>query len=114
MRLKLDPLFSEAAEFVQAKDLKSAAIRENRMFPGDESMQSSHPVYRLIPRPKIKVISIAEYNLGPRCFEHLLSQGLDGALSAYKHEGRRIKSAVSSEHASRARPSQIVGRNLLK
>ena len=77
-------------------------------------MQPTDPIYCCVPGPEIKAISIAKNNLGSCTFEHLLSQGLNGALSAYKHERRGIKSAVSGNDAARAGLRHIVAGSLLK
>ena len=53
VRLKEHPLLRYFPESIQAEDLKSAGIGEDRPGPVHESMQSAESVHRFVSRPEI-------------------------------------------------------------
>ena len=55
--------FLDVAELRERKDLKAAAVGENRALPSGEFMQTAELFYLVVSGTQVKVICVAELHL---------------------------------------------------
>ena len=89
--------FLDLAQLRQGEHLESAAVRQYRLVPVHELVQSAHLVYHIVPRAEVQMVGIAQLHL---CLESLEVNGGYAALyrggGPYVHEKRRFYRAVRS------------------
>ena len=90
------------AQFVEAEDLKSARVGQDRPPPRHESMQPAHPSHGLNPWPQVEVIRIAENDVRAQLFERVLRHAFDRRHRSHRHEHRCLDLGVRSEQAPEA------------
>ncbi len=105
MRPERDPLVGHFAQIAQAENLKPARVREDHPIPAHEPVQSAHSPDRLMPRPQIKVIRIAQQNPHIQLLKKLLRNRLHRPLRPHRHKHRCLDSAMRQRH--RRAPSQV-------
>jgi hypothetical protein len=86
MRPEGHPLIGHLRQPAQAEHLESTGIGQNRSIPAHESVQSAHPPDRLMTRPQVEVIRIAQQDSNVEIFEQILRDSLDGSLRSHRHE----------------------------
>src|SRR4030042_1933926 len=59
MGLKGDSILRDLPQFCEAEDLITAAIRQNRPLPVDETMEPSQPAYGLMAGFEVEVIGVS-------------------------------------------------------
>ena len=105
MRLKLDAIGRDPAQFGQRKHLKAAAIGQDRSIPTHEPVQSARLLNHIQPGPNHKVVRVAEDNLRTECTKF----GRRRRLRADSHECRRFHRAVGRCQAADTGGSLRVG-----
>jgi hypothetical protein len=103
MRLELYPFLADLAQFTQAEDLKSAAVRQDRMIPVHEAVQTAQMFYQAMPGPQIQMVGIGQDDLGIDRQKVFGGHGLDGRIGTHRHEYGGFNAAVES--FQRAEPS---------
>jgi len=88
MRTERDAFFAHFSKLVEAEDLESAGVGQNRAVPRHEAVQAAESADLLYARPQIKVISIAQENLNTEFFEDVLRHGFHGSLCSNGHKDR--------------------------
>ena len=110
MRLEHHALFGDLAQPAQAEDLEAAGIGEDRPRPVHELVQPAEPPDRLVPRPQIQMIGVAENDLGVEIVDQIpRQQALDGGLRPDRHEHRRLDVAMRRVQYPRPRPGMRTG-----
>jgi len=87
-------VFGYAIHFAKRKDLKPAAVGQDRMAPSHEPMQSSKFRNQIAARTQREVIRVPEKNLRARRFDLIDREPLDGPLRADRHERRGLDHSV--------------------
>jgi hypothetical protein len=104
----------DLANGCQAKDLKSAAVREDGGGPANEGVQPAGSADDFQSRSDPQVISISENDLGRHFAQLAWVDGLDAALSAYRHEHRRIDHTMRCGQAPQTRFRRFISFYQLK
>src|SRR5690554_743635 len=95
VRLKGGPLFPEFASVTQRKNLKAATIGQYGLIPPIKTVQATGLAQDLQAGAQIKVISIAQDNLGPYGglqIAHLNT--LNRTNRTHRHKNRRLNTAM--------------------
>src|SRR5580704_18371442 len=100
MRPKHHTFFIDLAQLVQAENLKAARVGEDRAPPRHKAVQSAQLPHSLNSRPQIKVISIAENDLGAEFFQSLLRNAFDRRDRAHRYKHRRLNLAMRRRQPS--------------
>ncbi len=100
---KRDALLGDLAQIAEAEDLKSAGIGKDGAVPAHEAVQPAQAPDRLVARPQVEMVGIAEEELNAQFFQQMLRDSLDRALGADRHEDRRLDRSVR-ERQSRPAP----------
>ena len=88
-------LLLDLAVLGQAVDLIASGVRQDGPVPPHESMESSPLLQHVQSRPEVKVIGVAQDDVGVHHIrEHVLRHGFDRALGAHRHEDGRADGAV--------------------
>jgi len=66
-------------------------------------MQSAHLGDNLVPRTKIKMIGVVEYEVEPQLFQIMRIDPLDGPQRPDRHKGRRLNQTMGRAEPSRPR-----------
>lgn len=99
---------------VQAEDLKSAAVGQNRAVPLHEGMQIPEAGHDLLPRPQGEVIRVGEDHLRPDLAELVGPDPLDGSARADRHETGGFDDAVWRVEEAGAGTGPFVNREKFK
>ena len=79
----------------QGKNLKAAAVREDRPVPGHEAVQTAEAFYEPVARADVEVIGVGQLDLAAYILQILCRERtLYRALRADVHEHRRLRRAV--------------------
>src|ERR1700722_5606613 len=105
----MDAFFRNPAEFSERKNLKSAAVSEDRAVPTHESMESAKMFDHLQTRPEEEMISVAKNNLSTHRVKFIRHHGLHGALGADRHENRCFDDSVRSDQAASPSAGKGIG-----
>ena len=89
MRLKFDAVLMNLAQFSQTKNLKAAAVRQNRPVPIRKLVQAARLLHQRLAGSEIQMIRVAKNNLRADFFQLQRTQRLHRALRAHRHEHRR-------------------------
>ena len=90
--------FLDVAELRERKDLKAAAIGENRAVPAGEFMQTAELFYFIISGTQVKVICVAELYLTFYVFQvKSRNSALDRAACGDVHKSRSLNRPVRSD-----------------
>ena len=100
MRAEGHAFGADGAQLVEAENLESPGVGENRPGPRHETMQAAELADLFHSRPQVEVIGIAEKNLDPEFFKNVLRNALDGGQRADRHEHRRFDLPVRGEQAA--------------
>lgn len=87
-------LFLDGPQRGQAEYLKAAAVRQDGLVPGVETVQTAPGGNEFIARAQIKMIGIAEDDFRPDGVQVVGGNGLDAAHRAYRHEDGRVDRSV--------------------
>jgi len=91
---EFNTLFPDSDKRREAVDLKTAAVRKDGSFPGDEGMNSAEFFYGFKAGPQIEMIGIDEKHLGSQALQMGVEKPFDCALAAHRSKGRRFDFAV--------------------
>ena len=95
MGVELDALLTDLAELGERKDLKAAAVGEDRAVPGHEAVETAQRLDQLVAGSDVQVIGVGKLDLTADGFEiGSRERALDGALGADVHEDGRLHAAV--------------------
>src|ERR1051326_1677270 len=97
-----DPFFGDLTKLVQAEDLKTARIGENRARPGHETVQSAKFADLIDTWAKEKMVGIAQENLDAQVFEKILRNSFYCRQGAHGHEDRSFDLAMRRDQPPRA------------
>src|SRR5258708_8757987 len=96
MRTEYHSIIGDSAKVGKTEHLKAAGICKDRARPGHETMQAAQTADSFVPRPKIKMICVAQQNLHAQLAERLLRQTFHRTLRADGHERSRVDDPVRS------------------
>ena len=95
MGVELDALLADLAQLGERKDLKAAAVGEDRAVPGHEAVQAAQGLDQLVAGSDVQMIGVGELDLAADGFEIGRREcALDGALGADVHKDGRLHAAV--------------------
>ncbi len=86
----------------QREHLEAAAVGQDRAVPAHEAVQAAELLDEALARPQRQVVGVGEHHLGAGGAHLVGRQGLDGAVGAHRHEGRRLDQSVRRREAARA------------
>ena len=113
MAVEGDALLRNLTKLRQRKDLKSAAIRQDRFIPRHEFMQTAEVADQLISGSHVQMVRVGQLDLTADALQILRRErALDGRLRADIHKHRRLNRTVRRCKFSAAR--MIVLANQLK
>src|SRR5580698_10447783 len=107
MRTEAHTLIGNFAQIGKAENLKAAGIGKNRMRPRHERMQPAKLPNQFMPRPKIKMISIAKNDFSAQFLKRLLRKPLHRRRSPDGHKSRRVNHAMRRSQTPKPRPTRI-------
>ena len=84
--LETNPFLADFAEFTEAEDLKTAAVREDGTLPVHKGVQPPELPDQFVARTQIKMIGITQNNLGPEVEQRFGQHPLDRALGSHWHK----------------------------
>src|SRR5690606_11782474 len=93
-------VLGDLAQLLEAEDLKAAGIRQDRPAPVHEAVQAAVRTHDVGPWAQHEVEGVTEHDVGAQVLELLGRHGLDAAVSADGHEGRRLYRAARERQAS--------------
>src|SRR5210317_1008001 len=103
MGLETDTLFINLSQLAKAEDLESATVGQDRPVPVHEFVQTAESRHPFMPGAQVKMVGVAENNLGTDLLELLRQHPLDRALGSNRHEGWRFNPASPSVNRSATR-----------
>ena len=86
---EVDAFVGDRAELREREDLEAAAVREDRLVPVHELMETAGGADDLAARAQVEVVGVAEQDLGAGLGDLLGREALDRGLGAHRHEDRR-------------------------
>src|SRR5690606_30036490 len=102
-RAELHAVLVDLAQLLEAEDLKTARVGQDRAAPVHEAVQAAVSAHDVGPRAQHEVEGVAEHDVGAEVLELLGRHGLDAAVSADGHEGRRLYRAARECQAAAPR-----------
>ena len=97
MGRKVHTFFFNATQRGQGKDLKSAAVRQNRAIPIHKLMQTTHGTDNLVTRTHMQMIGVGQFNLTAQFLQILCGhRTLNGTLCADILENRCLYGAMGT------------------
>ena len=103
MGTERNTLFGDLSKLSQRIQLKSAAVCQDRMIPGHESMKSAHFPDDFRTRPEMQMIGVAQGHLAAHPFQILGRYApFDGSPRRHIHENRSLDDAMRSIEFSSA------------
>ena len=88
-------LFLNMSQRSERKDLKPAAVGQNRAFPPGEAVQPTHAADHLISGPKMQMVGIAQHDLALQRLQVIGGNpALDGSRGRDIHKGRCLHRTV--------------------
>src|SRR5579884_778357 len=99
MRAKTHAFLAHFAQLAQAEYLEAAGIRKQSAVPAHKSVQPPHFAHQLMPRPQIKMISIAQNDLRAQILQNILRDGLYGSRRAHRHKSGSLYRTMRSLNA---------------
>ena len=88
-------LLRDLPQLRQRKNLESAAVGQNRFFPGHELVQAAQVADQLITGTHVQMIGVGQLDLTADCLQILRRErALDGRLRADIHKHRRLDRAA--------------------
>ena len=102
MRAERHSLFIHSSQLVQAENLESAGVGQDRTPPRHKPVQSPHLSDSGDSRPQVKVIGIAKDDLRAEFFERLLRDTFHRRHRAHRHEYWSFDHGVRSSQPSEA------------
>ena len=107
------PLLRDLPQLRQRKNLESAAVGQNRFFPGHELVQAAQVANQFITGAHVQMVSVGQLDLTADCLQILRRErALDGRLRADIHKHRRLDRTV--RRCKRAAARMAVFANQLK
>ncbi len=103
MRTEAYAIVAHLAQLAQAKDLKAAAIGQDRVWPAHEAVQPAEARHQFWPRTEQQVIGVREDDARAHGLQIIWPHRFDGGVRAHGHEDRRGDVAVRRMHDARAR-----------
>ena len=103
VRTKSHTLVGDPSQPLQAKNLKAAAIGEDRALPAHELVQAAESRDQVGSRAYVQVIRVAQYHGGVQLYELAGRETLDGRLGAHgakRWGGNVTVGRVDNPHAS--------------
>ncbi|SRR5579871_3269922 len=105
-----DSFFGDAAQVVEAENLETARVRQNRTGPAHELVQSAKAANQFMPRTQIEMVGISQNNLGVKIFKDILRDSFNRSLRSNGHKDRRFYRAVCRRDGCKTRRASF-GRN---
>src|SRR6185437_6310972 len=102
MGTKLDSLFSNFAQLVEAENLEPAGVGKNAALPRHKPVQPAHLAEGFMSGSQIEVIRIAEKNLDAKLFQNVLRHAFDGTQRSDGHEHWSLDFAAWGSDAAEA------------
>ena len=91
----------DLAQRTEAEDLEAARVGEDRAVPAHEAMQAAVLLDHLEPGTQPEMERIAEHDLRADGSQLMRRHRLDRAVSAHRHECRRVDASMRElEHAA--------------
>lgn len=104
MAVEGDTLLRDLTKLRQRKDLKSAAIRQDRFIPRHEFMQTAEVTDQLISGSHVQMVRVGQLDLTADALKILRRErALDGRLRADIHKHRRLNRTVRRREFAPAR-----------
>jgi hypothetical protein len=94
VRAEFRAFFMDAAQRGEAEHLIATAVGQDRQIPSHEPVKSAAAGNELVAGPQIKVVGIAEDDLGAHLLEVALGDGFHRAARANRHEGGGLDDPV--------------------
>jgi hypothetical protein len=91
---KAHALFADPAQRAQREHLEAARVGEDRTAPAHETVQAAVRADDVETRTQPQVEGVAQHDLRAGLDEFRRRHGLDSAVGADRHEGRRVDGAV--------------------
>ena len=95
MRPEDGAIIAHLHQVVQAENLESSAVRQDRTVPTHEAVEAAKAFDPLGAGPQRQVVGVGKQHLGAQVVNLLWRECFDGRLGADGHEGRRVDQAVS-------------------
>ena len=102
-RTEAHALFRDLAQLGQAEHLEATRVGEDGALPVHEPVQSAMRADHFRARAQHQVEGVAEDDLRADGFQFLGRHGLDRAVGAHGHEGRRLDHAAIQREPATAR-----------
>ena len=113
MAVEGNAFFRDLPKLRQRKDLESAAVGQNRFFPGHEFVQAAQVADQFVAGTHVQVVRVGQLDLAADRLQILRRErALDGRLRADIHEHRRLHRTV--RRCERAAARMAVFANQLK
>ena len=103
MRAEDGAVIAHLYQVVQAENLKSSAVRQDRAVPTHEAVEASKAFDPLGAGPQRQMVGVGKQHLGAQVVNLLWRERFDGRLGADGHERRRLDQAVSGLQAPASR-----------
>jgi hypothetical protein len=94
VRLEFRTLLGDPPALGKTEHLIPTAVSQDGPIPSGEPVQAAEPSDQLIARTKVKMVGVAENDLGPCLLEVLEEHPLHGALGTHGHERRSAHDAM--------------------
>ena len=94
MRAEVDAFVGDRAQLRQREDLEATAVREDRLIPVHELMETARRTDDFAARTKVQMVGVAEQNLRTRLLDLLRGHAFHRRLRTYGHEDRCLDLAM--------------------
>src|SRR5256714_2674346 len=99
----------DLAQRAETEHLEAAGVGEKRMRPAYETVQALMRGDDVESRPQPQMVGVAEDDLRAELLELARCHGLDRAVSADRHEDRRLDGAMRERQAPATRGATLRG-----
>ena len=96
MTTEFNAFFGNVAEFLEAPDLKSAAVGKHRAVPAHKFLNAAHLGHQFRTRAQVKVVRIRENNLRLHFAQVPRRKPLHARKCPHRHKNRRFDGTVGS------------------
>ena len=94
MTAEFNALFSNVAEFLEAPNLESAAVRKHRAIPAHKLLHAAHLGHKFRAWAQVQVVRIRENNLRLHFAQVPRRKSLYTRKSTHRHKNRRFYDTV--------------------
>jgi len=102
MGAKVHARIGDRAQALEGKDLKSSGVREDRLFPVDEVMQTACLRNGVFAGMQVQMVGVAEEDLCPKIMKILVRDSAHGTGRAHGHEERCVYDTMSGGECTAA------------